>query len=201
MRRNSPPSRGDQSRFLWEKNSDAALADGSDRGVIRRNGPGQLTGLDEPTRPLSLPDPASAASSDSFSCKKGGIGPPFRLPGHPLPPAGDGHGCQFFLPPLGGWGRANNFSLPPAGDGQDYLFFYSPLVYWARATIVPPRGGGGGGGGPNKSGTGHPRSAFPAEKPFAEKYGNFFIPWQSVDKTTKSKDSGCLKLDCNRSTA
>jgi hypothetical protein len=29
-----PPSRGDLSRFLWEKNSDAALADGSDRGCI-----------------------------------------------------------------------------------------------------------------------------------------------------------------------
>ncbi len=29
-----PPSRGDRSRFLLEKNSDAAPADGSDRGVI-----------------------------------------------------------------------------------------------------------------------------------------------------------------------
>ena len=29
-----PPSRGDLSRFPWEKNSDAALADGSDRGEI-----------------------------------------------------------------------------------------------------------------------------------------------------------------------
>jgi hypothetical protein len=28
----SPPFRGDLSRFLWEKNSDAALACGSDRG-------------------------------------------------------------------------------------------------------------------------------------------------------------------------
>jgi hypothetical protein len=35
--------------------------------------------MDAPTRPLWLSDPASAASSDSFSCRKGGIGPPFRL--------------------------------------------------------------------------------------------------------------------------
>jgi hypothetical protein len=141
-----PPSRGDLSRFLLEKNSDAVLAgelqnqpavrglifyslptggggsgwggnksgtppllselpngfparrlgatdpaffgkrtrmrhSHADRtgGRFRRNGPRQPIGLDEPTMSLWLSDPASAASSDSFSCKKGGIGPPFRL--------------------------------------------------------------------------------------------------------------------------
>jgi hypothetical protein len=54
--------------------------------------------MDEPPRPLSLSDPASAASSDSFSCGKGGIGPPFRLSGR-----------QRILSSLAGWMSGNNF--------------------------------------------------------------------------------------------
>jgi hypothetical protein len=86
-------------------------------GRFRRNGPRQLTGLDEPTRLWSLSDPASAASSDSFSCKKGGIGPPFRLPGRQRIPSS-----------LAGWMSGNNFFPPPGGAKPGLLFIPSPLV-------------------------------------------------------------------------
>jgi hypothetical protein len=99
-------------------------------------------GMDEPTRPLWLSDPAGAASSDSFSCKKGGIGPPFRLSGglplweytpyplaeeiagcKPIPsaPCGLGQDHQFFLSPLVSWVRLPNFSLPTGADNNPHI--------------------------------------------------------------------------------
>jgi hypothetical protein len=81
-----------------------------------------------------------------FSCKKGGIGPPFRLSGGsplwqvtPSSLAEESADCKPILSPLPNWARAANFSLPTGGR-------------WLRLIIFSlPTGGGGSGWGRSRT--------------------------------------------------